>query len=80
MKRLLCNAFMQPYFDYIYSTWYPNLTTNAFQATKAKCMCFYNHLDKLCKDKLKHLSHEVFECLTAYPWLIDSNNVLTHCF
>ena len=26
LRRMLCNAFIQPHFDYGYSAWYPNLT------------------------------------------------------
>ena len=26
LRRLLCNALIQPHFDYAYSAWYPNLT------------------------------------------------------
>ena len=26
LRRLLCNALIQPHFDYACSTWYPNLT------------------------------------------------------
>ena len=28
MKRLLCNALIQPHFDYACSAWYPNVTKN----------------------------------------------------
>ena len=26
LRRLVCNAFIQPHFDYACSAWYPNLT------------------------------------------------------
>ena len=26
LRRLLCNAFIQPHFDYACTAWYPNLT------------------------------------------------------
>ena len=26
LRRLLCNALIQPHFDYAYSAWYPNLS------------------------------------------------------
>ena len=28
LKRLLCNALIQPHFDYACSAWYPNVTKN----------------------------------------------------
>ena len=28
LRRLLCNALIQPHFDYACSAWYPNLTKN----------------------------------------------------
>ena len=38
--RLLCNALVQPHFDYAYSGWYPNLTQNLNKklwTTQNKC-------------------------------------------
>ena len=26
LRRLLCNALIQPHFDYVFSSWFPNLT------------------------------------------------------
>ena len=36
LRRLLCNALVQPHFDYAYSAWYPNLT----QTIQNKCIRF----------------------------------------
>ena len=64
LRRLLCNASIQPHFDYAFSAWYRNLTKklkHRIQTTQNKCMCFC-----LLLDKLKHISHEDFERLN---WL-----------
>ena len=59
MRRLLCNALIQPHFDYVCSAWYPNLTKklkHSIQSTQNKCFC-------LRLDKLKYISHEKFDWL-----------------
>ena len=64
LRCLLCNALMQPHFDYVCSAWYPNLTNkfkNRMQTTQNRCAHFCLQLDKL-----KHISHETFERLN---WL-----------
>ena len=43
MRRLLCNALIQPHFDYACSAWYPDLTKklkHRIQTTQNNCMCF----------------------------------------
>ncbi len=43
LRRLLCNALVQPHFDYACSAWYPNLTQNLskkLQITQNKCIRF----------------------------------------
>ena len=43
LRRLLCNALIQPHFDYACSAWYPNLTQNLnkkLQTTQNKCIRF----------------------------------------
>ena len=43
LRRLLCNALVQPHFDYACSTWYPNFTQNLrkkLQTTQNKCIRF----------------------------------------
>ena len=65
LRRLLCNALIQPHFDYACSVWYRNLTKklkHRIQTTQNKCMCFCLQLDKL-----KHISHEEFERLNWLP-------------
>ena len=65
LRRLLCNALIQPHSDYACSAWYPNLTKklkHRIQTTQNKCMHICIHLDKL-----KHISHEEFERLNWIP-------------
>ena len=43
LRRLLCNAIIQPHFDYACSAWYPNLSKrlkNRLQTTQNKCIRF----------------------------------------
>ena len=61
LRRLLCNALIQPHLNYTCSTWYPNPTKklkHRIQATQNKCIRFCLQLDKL-----KHISHEEYERL-----------------
>ena len=65
LRCLLCNALIQPHFDYACSTWYPDLTKklkHRIQTTQNKCMRFCLQLEKL-----KTISHEQFECLNWLP-------------
>ena len=64
LRRVVCNALIQPHFDCTCSAWYPNLTKklkHRIQTAQNKCMCFCLQLDKL-----KHKSHEEFE---RWNWL-----------
>ena len=48
LRRLLCNAMIQPFFDYVCNTWYPNLSKNLknrLQAAQNKCVRFYLKLE-----------------------------------
>ena len=63
--RLLCNALIQPQFDYASSTWYPNLTQkmkNQIQITQNKCI---QHCLQL--DKMTGISKNEFETLKWLP-------------
>ena len=46
LQRLLCNALIQPHFDYACSAWYSNLTKKK-KLLKTKCMRFWLQLGKL---------------------------------
>ena len=48
LRRLLCNALIQPHFDYACSVWYPNLNKKIktkLQTLQNKCVRFYLQLD-----------------------------------
>ena len=65
LRRLLCNALIQPHFHYACCAWYPNLTKklkHRIQTTQNMCVRFCLHLDKL-----KHISYEGFERLNWLP-------------
>ena len=50
LRRLLCNALIQPHFDYACSEWYPNLSKklkNRIQTLQNKCIRFCLQLDKM---------------------------------
>ena len=68
LRRLLCNALIQPHFDYALSAWYPNLTKkqkNKIQTTENKCVWYCLQLDKMI-----HISKNEFETLvTWFFWL-----------
>ena len=47
LRRLLCNALIQPHFDYVCSSWFPNLSQKLkqkLQVTQNKNIRFYLHL------------------------------------
>ena len=65
LRRLLCNALIQPQFDYASSTWYPNLTQkmkNQIQITQNKCIQCCLQLDKMTG-----ISKNEFETLNWLP-------------
>ena len=65
LRRLLCNALIQPHFNYACSAWYPNLTKklkNRIQTSQNKCIRFCLQLDKMT-----HISHKEFETLNWLP-------------
>ena len=62
---MLCNAIIQPHFDYACSDWYPNITKkfkNKIQTSQNKCIQFSLQLDKMI-----HISHKEFETLNWLP-------------
>ena len=65
LRRLLCNAVIQPHFNYACSAWYPSLTKklkNRIQTSQNKCIRFCLQLDKMT-----HISHKEFETLNWLP-------------
>ena len=61
--RMLCNAIIQPHFDYACSAWYPNLNEKLrkkIQIAQNKCIWFCLKLDK-------HISSKEFESINWLP-------------
>ena len=58
--RLLCNALIQPHFDYACSAWYPSLS----KKLKIRIQTLQNKF-RFCLqlDKMSHLSQKVFETI-----------------
>ena len=70
LRRLLCNALIQPHFDYACTAWYPNLCKklkNKIQTTQNKCVRFCLNLDKMA-----HISQNEFE---KSNWLPISDRI-----
>ena len=71
LRRLLCNALIQPHFDHACIAWYPNLCKkfkNKIQTTQNKCVRFCFNLDKMA-----HISQNEFKKLNWLP-IIDRIN------
>ena len=61
--RLLCNALIQPHFDYAYSAWYPNVS----KKLKNRIQTLQNKSIRFCLDKMSHISQKEFETIN---WLL----------
>ena len=73
--RLLCNALIQPHFDYALSAWYPNLTQkmkSEIQITQNKCIRYCLQLENMT-----HVSKNEFETLNWLPVKDRSNQSIT---
>ena len=65
LRRLLCNALIQPHFDYVCTAWYPNLSKKLkgkLQVTKNKRIRFCLKLQSR-----EHVSNEHFGKLNRLP-------------
>ena len=65
LRRLLCNAMIEPHFNYSCTEWYSNLCKklkNKIQTTQNKCVRFCLNLDKMA-----HISQNEFEKLNWLP-------------
>ena len=65
LRRLFCNALIQPHFDYACSAWYPNLNKklkNRIQTLQNKCVRFCLQLCKII-----HIFHKKLETLNWLP-------------
>ena len=67
---MLCNALIQPHFDYACPAWNPNLT----EKTKKKIQIMQNKCIRFCLrlDKMRHISEEDFRLIN---WLPTSKSV-----
>ena len=73
LRRMFCNALIQPHFDYPCSAWYPNLTEKTkkkIQIMPNKCIIFCLRLDIM-----HHISEKDFRLI---KWLPTSKRV-DHC-
>ena len=70
LRRMLCNALIQPHFDYACPVWYPNLT----EKMKKKIQIMQNKCIRFCLrlDKMHHISEENFRLIN---WLPTSKRV-----
>ena len=65
LRRLLCNALIQPHFDYAISAWYPNLQKkllNKLQICQNKCIRFC-----LMLDNRSHIGNTEFREINWLP-------------
>ena len=65
LGRLICNALIQPHFDYGCSAWYPNLSKKLklkIKTSQSKCICFCLRLDKT-----SHISQKDFGKINCLP-------------
>ena len=65
LRIVLCNALIQPHFDYACSVWYPNLTKN----TKKKMQIMQNKCIRFCLrlGKMQHISLTEFKSINCLP-------------
>jgi len=81
LRRMLCNALIQPHFDYACSAWYPNLNkklTKKIQTAQNKCIRFCLYMDNRSHIGIKEFkrinwlpTRERFEqcvCVGAYKF------------
>ena len=81
IKRLLCNALIQPYFEYACSAWHPNLNQkfrNKLQTVQSKCIRYcleINNRDKIgMKNFLKILKDLISTfALTLFKGIFKGN-------
>ena len=65
LRRMLCNALIQPHFDYACSVWYPNFNEKLerkLQIMQNKCICFCLKIDKM-----HHISQKDFKTINWLP-------------
>ena len=71
LRRLLCNAVMQPHFDYACSAWSPNLSKklkNRVQTSQNKCIRFCPQFGKMTR-----IFQKEFETINRFPIKVRFN-------
>ena len=79
LRRLLCNALIQPHFDYVCSSWFPNLTQKLkkkLQTTQNKCIRFCLQLPLITRLTFQH--HKKINRLPIKERV--DQNILSHVF
>ena len=73
LRRVLCNALIQPHFDYACPAWYPNFT----EKTKKKIQFMQNKSIRFCLrlDKMHQISEEDFRLINWFP----TSKRIDHC-
>ena len=85
LRRLLCNALIQPHFDYVCSAWFPNLNKNLkarLQTSQNKCIRFclrLGHRKRLNFLDFKKINwlpvqERVYQCIAAHVFKFFKNN------
>ena len=74
LKRLLCNALIQPYFHYAWSAWYSNLN----KKFKSKLQTVQNRSIRYCLQlyKRSHTGMKGFEKINCFPFSERFNQYL----
>ena len=65
LRKLLCNALIQPHFDYACAAWYPNPNKkykNKLQILQNKCISFCLQLDNI-----QHIGTKHFDKISWFP-------------
>ena len=65
LRKLLCNALIQPHFDYACAAWYPNSNKeykSKLQVLQNKCISFCLQLDNI-----QHIGTKYFDKISWFP-------------
>ena len=78
LRRLLCNAMIQPFFDYACNAWYPKLNKNlkSLQAAQNQCIRFCLKLGDRISVTVKEfekIQERVNQCTLSFIYKFQSN-------
>ena len=85
LRRLLCDALIQPHFDYVCSSWFPNLSQKLkqkLQVTQNKCIRFCLQLPSRTRLTFQHhekinwlpIKERVDQCILSHVFKSLNNN------